>query len=391
MAASNGVVMKSLLRRYGRCWAVILATSSRNIQQLYPASLLLTRQICTSAALQRKNLAAAGQEKFSAEFIKKQVEEFNIGKRHLANMMGEDPETFSQEDIDKSIAYLFPSGLFDKRARPLMKHPDQVFPKQRAIQWGEDGRPFHFLFYTGKQAYYSLMHEAFAKVLVVEKYQDRLRSKGLFSQDTKQINLTGSRWLLKEELEELLVEPISDHDYSHFVQLIERLVALPYCSMEEAFILKYRRELEVQSSKQVIPPLQQDQDGVAFSTAEGRRKSSTATATVRDVSSWKILVNGVDYLQYFPVVQDREQLMFPLQFLGRLGRHRVECVVSGGGRSAQAGALRLAISRALLSYVSESEMEAMRQAGLLTPDPRVKERKKPGQAGARKKFTWKKR
>lgn len=53
-----------------------------------------------SSAAWRKNLAAAGPEKFTEEYIKKQIDEFNIGKRHLANMMGEDPETFTQEDID---------------------------------------------------------------------------------------------------------------------------------------------------------------------------------------------------------------------------------------------------------------------------------------------------
>lgn len=52
------------------------------------------------SAAWRKNLAAAGPEKFTEEYIKKQIDEFNIGKRHLANMMGEDPETFTQEDID---------------------------------------------------------------------------------------------------------------------------------------------------------------------------------------------------------------------------------------------------------------------------------------------------
>lgn len=55
--------------------------------------------------------------------------------------------------------------------------------------------------------------------------------------------------------------------------------------------------------------------------------------------------------------------MFPLQFNGLLGRFDLECTVSGGGRSGQAGALRLAISRALLSFLSEGEMEAMRQGG----------------------------
>ncbi|KAL0190713.1 hypothetical protein M9458_013411, partial [Cirrhinus mrigala] len=56
--------------------------------------------ICVSSSLWKKNLAAAGPQKFTQEFIDKQVEEFEVGKRHLANMMGEDPETFTQEDID---------------------------------------------------------------------------------------------------------------------------------------------------------------------------------------------------------------------------------------------------------------------------------------------------
>lgn len=63
---------------------------------------------------------------------------------------------------------------------------------------------------------------------------------------------------------------------------------------------------------------------------------------------------------YLPV---REQLMFPLQFTGTLGRFDLECTVSGGGRSSQAGALRLAVSRALLSFLSPSEGEMMRQGG----------------------------
>ncbi|CAN9498324.1 unnamed protein product [Ophioblennius macclurei] len=351
----------------------------------------LSRQISVSAGLQRKNLAAAGPEKFTLEFVQKQVEEFDIGKRHLANMMGEDPENFTQEDIDRSIAYLFPSGLFEKKARPLMKHPDEIFPKQRAVQWGPDGRPFHFLFYTGKQTYYSLMHELYGKILNIEKHQDRLRAKGVFSQDAKLISPGMSRWLTKVELEVVLVETISPQDYDRFIQLIERLLAMPYGATEEEFVMRYRRQVEAQSAQQVAPALETDDRGVAFSTAEGRRKTSTSTVVLRDCGSGRITINGRDYVHCFPVLQDREQLMFPLQFLGMLGRFDLECTVSGGGRSSQAGALRLAISRALLSFVSESDREALRQAGLLTADPRLRERKKPGQEGARRKFTWKKR
>lgn len=235
------------------------------------------------------------------------------------------------------------------------------------------------------------MHDTFTKALAVEKHQDRLRGKGLFTQDTKQISLVGSRWLLKEELGELLVETISDHDYARFIQLMERLLSLPYCSVEEDFVQRYRRQLEIQSSKQQVQPLQYDQHGVAYSTGDGRRKTATGTVLLRDSGSGSISINGTNYVHYFPVLQDREQLMFPLHFMGVLGRFDMQCSVSGGGHSSQAGALRLATSRAMLSFLSEGQVETMRQAGLLTPDPRIKERKKPGQEGARRKFTWKKR
>uniref|UniRef100_A0A8C1HTQ1 Small ribosomal subunit protein uS9m n=2 Tax=Cyprinus carpio TaxID=7962 RepID=A0A8C1HTQ1_CYPCA len=355
MAASGCRGVRSILWKYGSCGKNFCVSRSKTVPQLP------VRQICVSSSLWKKNLAAAGPQKFTQEFIDKQVEEFEVGKRHLANMMGEDPETFTQEDIDRSIAYLFPSGLFEKRARPVMKHPDEIFPKQTAIQWDAEGRPFHFLFYTGRQSYYSLLL------------------------------LTGSRWLLKEEIEEYLVENISDHDYVRLIQLMEKLLSMPYCSLEEEFILKFRKQLEAQSSKHEIPALQYDPQGVAFSVADGRRKTAKASITLRDSGSGNITINGRNYLHCFPLLQDREQLMFPLHFVGMLGRFDIEGSVEGSGHSAQAGALRLAISRALLSFVSEGEVERIRQAGLLTADPRIRERKKPGQEGARKKFTWKKR
>ncbi|XP_055022480.1 28S ribosomal protein S9, mitochondrial [Boleophthalmus pectinirostris] len=385
MAAPCLRTVGSLATKCGHC--------CKNINRIscHFSAQMVRRPLSVSASLLKKNQAASGPEKYTPEFIQKQVEEYNIGKRHLANMMGEDPDTFTQEDVDRSIAYLFPSGLFEKKARPLMKHPDEIFPKQRAIQWDTDGRPFHFLFYTGKQSYYSLMHELYGKVLGVERYQDRMRAKGLFSKDDRKIVLGTSRWLSKEELEAQLVETISSQDYTRLIQLMERLVAMPYGAIEQEFVMSFRQQLDSLAKSQVIQPLQRDEQGVAFSTAEGRRKSSTCSVLLRDCGSGQISINGLSYILYFPVLQDREQLMFPFQFTNTLGRFDLQCTVEGGGRSGQVGALRLAISRALLSFLPEEDMENLRQAGLLTPDPRVRERKKPGQEGARRKFTWKKR
>jgi small subunit ribosomal protein S9 len=60
------------------------------------------------------------------EFIAKERSEFELGKKHLANMMGMNSEAMTQEDIDKAIDYLFPSGLLNEGARPIMKPPEEV-------------------------------------------------------------------------------------------------------------------------------------------------------------------------------------------------------------------------------------------------------------------------
>ncbi|CAG2064453.1 unnamed protein product, partial [Timema podura] len=85
------------------------------------------------------------------------------------------------------------------------------------------------------------------------------------------------------------------------------------------------------------------------------------------------------------------QLLFPLIFTGLLGAVDIEATVAGGGTSGQAGAIRWGISWGLRSFVDQEMVEKMRLAGLLTRDYRKKERKKPGQEGARRKYTWKKR
>lgn len=91
------------------------------------------------------------------DFMKQQQHEFEIGKRHLANMMGEDPENFSQTQIDQAIEYLFPSGIFDPKARPLMKAPEEIFPKRKAAEFDESGRPHHSMFFTGRPNFFKLL------------------------------------------------------------------------------------------------------------------------------------------------------------------------------------------------------------------------------------------
>jgi small subunit ribosomal protein S9 len=121
----------------------------------------------------------------------------------------------------------------------------------------------------------------------------------------------------------------------------------------------------------------------------GRRK--TATARVRLVKgSGAIVVNGLKSEDYFNTENLITYINQPLQLTGLAGQFDISVNVAGGGKAGQAGALRHGISRALIEYDSDLR-PTLKQSGLLTRDARKKERNKPGQPGARKRFQFSKR
>lgn len=84
------------------------------------------------------------------------------------------------------------------------------------------------------------------------------------------------------------------------------------------------------------------------------------------------------------------QVIYPLLFTGMLFKVDIKAVVTGGGTTSQAGAIRVGISRALADLLPE-EAKSLDLAGLIRTDRRFRERKKPGKAGARRSYTWRKR
>ena len=121
----------------------------------------------------------------------------------------------------------------------------------------------------------------------------------------------------------------------------------------------------------------------------GRRKTSVARVYLRPgMGSWT--VNGRDLAEYVPRPSLQQHLQEPLVATQQQGRFDVLVNVNGGGLAGQAGAIRLAIARALLQF-DEDLRHTLREHGLLTRDPREVERKKPGQPGARKRFQFSKR
>ena len=121
----------------------------------------------------------------------------------------------------------------------------------------------------------------------------------------------------------------------------------------------------------------------------GRRKTSTARVYLR-TGSGEFQVNRKPFEQYFPNETLRMIIRQPLQLTETTGKFDVLINVRGGGPAGQAGAIRHGITRALLEYNADLR-PALKQAGLITRDDRIKERKKYGQKGARKRFQFSKR
>ena len=121
----------------------------------------------------------------------------------------------------------------------------------------------------------------------------------------------------------------------------------------------------------------------------GRRK--TAIARVRlATGTGKITVNGRQFESYFPLETQRSTATQPLTVTGTAEKFNARINVTGGGPNGQAGAVRHGIARALLQF-DATLRRALKAEGLLTRDSRMKERKKYGQPGARKRFQYSKR
>ena len=121
----------------------------------------------------------------------------------------------------------------------------------------------------------------------------------------------------------------------------------------------------------------------------GRRKTSTARVYLRP-GTGDIKVNKRGFEEYFPNEALRMIINQPLRLTENVGKFNIFVNVNGGGSAGQAGAVRHGITRALMEYNADLR-PVLKKAGLITRDPRQKERKKYGQKGARKRFQFSKR
>ncbi len=128
---------------------------------------------------------------------------------------------------------------------------------------------------------------------------------------------------------------------------------------------------------------------VKYYYGTGKRKTSTARVFIKP-GSGVITINGRDFEDYFPLEPWRKVALSPLEVTGNLGKFDIKINIRGGGISAQADAVKYGIAKALVAWQPELRTQLKKQ-GFLTRDARVKERKKYGQPGARKRFQFSKR
>jgi small subunit ribosomal protein S9 len=137
------------------------------------------------------------------------------------------------------------------------------------------------------------------------------------------------------------------------------------------------------------PPSGTNRSTTTSYTAVGRRKTSVARVLLQP-GNGNIIVNGIPLEQRFPRGSHQAAITLPLRLTNRLGSVNVLAKVVGGGVTGQAGAIIHATARALLKS-DEATKQVLREAGLLTRDPREKERKKYGLRGARRAKQYTKR
>ena len=142
--------------------------------------------------------------------------------------------------------------------------------------------------------------------------------------------------------------------------------------------------------KSVVPgPGNKSKEKFGFWWGTGRRKTSVARVRIRP-GTGVLMINKRELNDFFKREQDRNHVVAPLKTVHGEKAFDVFANVNGGGTTGQAGAVLLGVARALKAY-DENYLQALRDGGHLTRDPRMVERKKPGQAGARRRFQFSKR
>ncbi|CAJ0942258.1 unnamed protein product, partial [Mesorhabditis belari] len=332
----------------------------------------------------------------NASMMARERADFDLGKRHLANMMGIDPHTINQNDIDKAIEYLFPSSLFDKKARPVMRPPDEILPRFNRFTFDDEGRPSDSRFYTLRPKFYALLSEIGLKTYNVSRlHAEHVKLNRKDDVNDQTVSLTGTTWINEEKMKKKLGENITTEMYAHLFLAFDYLVSLPGSVVESEFISQFREPLTSATASRIfgpeIPKVEIcSKTNRRTATASVRVKSTNATVTVSDAGTGQWDIDGLT-MHNFRSLLAREVLLCPLIVANLIGQVDVKATTVGaGGATAVPRAVRHGTALGLAALFPDVE-EKLRLAGLISWDPRDKERNKVNQPGARAKWIWKRR
>jgi small subunit ribosomal protein S9 len=225
-----------------------------------------------------------------------------------------------------------------------------------------------------------------------------LRLRRLKTSDTAGLNTLQVQWLSSLKMSERVGFSLNEQQYQTIVgklDWIAKYVNTGPAILDLVQCFAKDDALMLDEDGQVIDPTQMTAklDWRGWARATGTRKTAVANCILKPLKGEETgenLVNGKPMHRCFQRFRDLHTIALPLKLTDRLGKYSLEANCHGGGPSGQAGALRLAVSKALVK--AEPELRpTLSQHGMLVRDPRMVERKKPGQEKARRKFAWVKR
>ncbi|CAB4384635.1 unnamed protein product [Rhizophagus irregularis] len=238
--------------------------------------------------------------------------------------------------------------------------------------------PQSISYFTGKPTYNDLIIQL-----------DDLIFKYRKTPKLKDKNVLSTLWILKQRLDEKLGLCLKTHQYRTIIQKLNQLnIIIPEIAPQLHNFLDLFRRYDLEKEKKLLEAMKTvDQFGRAFTL--GKRKEAVAQVWVVE-GDGHVIVNGKPIAEYFSLMKDRESILYPFQVTDLLGKYNVWTKVKGGGTTGQADAIAHGITKALIIHDSDLK-PILRAANLVTRDTRVVERKKPGLAKARKRYTWVKR
>jgi len=237
-------------------------------------------------------------------------------------------------------------------------------------------------FFTGRPVYYDLLSH------LDNLFESFRHIPGTHTDSPPVYNGTLSR----SHLSTIIDHNLTVSEYRRIVEKINALLKLPAFRTSEELQSELRKYEKTTIRKKDLTEMEKiDEFGRSY--GYGWRKSASARVWIIPAlpeTVGKALINGQDLSTYFINQEQAEQCLRPLLVTNTVGKYNVWALVRGGGTTGQSEATRLALARALL--LQEPELrDILRPMGLISHDWRTVERKKPGQAKARKKYTWVKR